>query len=389
MRVALTTDWMDTFGGGERVLYELHRMFPDAPVFTTVHRPDALPPFMQRMDVRTSFIQRLPGVRRSHMAFLPLMPAAFESFDLSGYDLVITTSSACAKGVLTPERTVNVCYCHTPCRYIWDLYEEYTRGHPARPLIAPVARWLRAWDRRSSDRVTHFVANSNEVAGRIRRHYGRGSEVIPPPVDVERIVPTGRDPDDFYLVVSRLVPYKRVDLAVAAATRLGRRLVVVGRGPERKRLRALAGPTVEFRGALTDAEVAELYARCRALLFPGLEDFGIVPVEAQAAGRPVIAYGRGGALDTVVDGETGAFFDSQSVDAVAEAMLRAEAAAWDPAVCRRNAERFDAAHFRQRMRRVIADQLAGASGARRERVRAHPAAVAAPRAAAVGPGVDG
>jgi glycosyltransferase involved in cell wall biosynthesis len=389
MRVALTTDWMDTFGGGERVLYELHRMFPDAPVFTTVHRPDALPPFMQRMDVRTSFIQRLPVVRRSHMAFLPLMPAAFESFDLSGYDLVITTSSACAKGVLTPERTVNVCYCHTPCRYIWDLYEEYTRGHPARPLIAPVARWLRGWDRRSSDRVTHFVANSNEVAGRIRRHYGRGSEVIPPPVDVGRIVPTGLDPEDFYLVVSRLVPYKRVDLAVAAATRLGRRLVVVGRGPELKRLRGLAGPTVEFRGALPDAEVAELYGRCRALLFPGLEDFGIVPVEAQAAGRPVLAYGRGGALDTVVNGETGLFFDAQSVDTLAEAMLRFEATAWDPAACRRNAERFDAAHFRRRMRRVIAEQLAGASGPRRERVCPHPAAAAPPPAAAVGPGVGG
>jgi glycosyltransferase involved in cell wall biosynthesis len=361
MRVALTTDWLDTFGGGERVLYELHRMFPDAPVYTTVQRPEALPPHLRRMDVRTSFIQRLPWVRRSHMAFLPLMPAAFEAFDLSGYDLVITTSSACAKGVITPERTVNLCYCHTPCRYIWDLYEDYTRGHPARPLIAPVARWLRRWDRRSSDRVTHFVANSREVADRIRRHYGRGSEVVPPPVDVGRILPTGRDPEDTYLVVSRLVRYKRVDLAVAAATRLRRRLVVVGRGPELERLKRIAGPTVEFRGALSDAEVADLYGRCRALLFPGLEDFGIVPVEAQAAGRPVIAFGRGGALDTVVDGETGLFFGEQSVEGLEEAILRFEAAEWNADACRRNAERFDAALFRRRMRRVIREQVGGAA----------------------------
>jgi glycosyltransferase involved in cell wall biosynthesis len=389
MRVALTTDWMDTFGGGERVLHELHRMFPDAPVYTTVYRPEALPPHMRGMDVRTSFIRRLPGIRRSHMAFLPLMPAAFESFDFSGYDLVITTSSACAKGILTPARTLNVCYCHTPCRYIWDLYEDYVGGRLARPLIAPVAAWLRSWDRRSSDRVDHFVANSREVAGRIRRHYGRAAEVIPPPVDVERIRPTGRDPEGFYLVVSRLVRYKRIDLAVAAATRLGRRLMVVGRGPELERLRAMAGPTVEFRGALPDAEVAALYGRSRALLFPGLEDFGIVPVEAQAAGRPVIAYGRGGALDTVVDGVTGRFFEEQSVEALAEAIVGFEASAWDPAAARRNAERFDAVHFRRRMRRAIADRVAAAS---RGRAAPEPAAAAGERPVpgpAVAPGVDG
>lgn len=358
MRVAITTDWMDTFGGGERVLHELHRMYPDAPVYTTVYRPQALPADMRGMDVRTSFIQRLPGIRRSHMAFLPLMPMAFEQFDFSGFDMVVTTSSACAKGVITPPGTANVCYCHTPCRYIWDLYHEYTRGRLAAPLIAPVAHWLRMWDRSSSDRVDHFVANSREVAGRIRRHYSRDSEVIHPPVDVDRIRPNGRAPEDFYLVVSRLVGYKRADLAVQAATRLGRRLVVVGGGPELKRLRALAGPTVEFRGRLSDPEVADLYARCRALLFPGLEDFGIVPVEVQAAGRPVIAYGRGGALDTVVDGVTGTLFAEQSVEALAAAIEDHEARAWDPAACRRNAERFDAAEFRRRMHDAVVREWA-------------------------------
>jgi glycosyltransferase involved in cell wall biosynthesis len=357
MRVALTTDWLDTSGGAERVLLELHQMFPEAPVYTTVFDPARVPASLRAMDVRTSFIQRLPLVRRSHMAFLPLMPAAFESFDFSGYDLVVTTSSACAKGILPPPDTLNLCYCHTPCRYIWDLYHEYTQRKLTRPLIAPVAHWLRMWDRLSSDRVDHFVANSREVSGRIRRHYRREAEIIHPPVDVERIRPNGRDAEDFYLVVSRLVPYKRVDLAVAAANLLGVRLVVVGRGPELGRLRSLAGPTVEFRGALPDDEVARLYERCRGVLFPGFDDFGIVPVEAQAAGRPVVAYGRGGALDTVQEGVTGVFFPEQTAEAVAEAILQLERSPVDPAACRAHSERFGREQFRDRMAATIAREM--------------------------------
>jgi glycosyltransferase involved in cell wall biosynthesis len=355
MRVAITADWMDTAGGGERVLAHLRALYPEAPVFTTVHDPRKSPEALRGMDVRTSFIQRIPLVRRSHLAFLPLMPLAFEQFDLSEYDVVITLNSACAKGVVTRPGALNLCYCFTPCRYIWDLYHEYTEGRSAlaRALFAPVAHYLRMWDRLSADRVDHFAAISREVAGRIRKHYRRDAEILYPPVDVERFHPTGRRPEDFYLVVSRLVGYKRVDLAVQAATRLGRRLVVVGAGPELKRLRALAGPTVEFRGRLPDPEVAQLYAQCRALLFPGLEDFGIVPVEVQAAGRPVIAYGRGGALDTVVDGVTGTLFGAQTVDALAEAMLEHERGTWDPAACRRNAERFDAAEFRRRLHESV------------------------------------
>lgn len=360
MKVALTTDWLNSFGGAERVLIELHRMFPSAPVYTTVHHPAGLPESMQGWDVRTSFLQRIPVARRRHQPFLPLMPLAFEQFDLGEYDLVVTTSSACAKGVLTPTETVNVCYCHTPSRYLWDLYHEYTRGRLSRPLIAPVAHWLRVWDRLSADRVDHFVANSRQTAARIWRHYRRESEVVYPPVDVERIQPNGRAPEDFYLVVCRLVPYKRVDLAVEACTRLGRRLVVVGDGPHRERLEAIAGPSVQFLGALPDEEVAALYARCRAFLFPGWEDFGITPVEAQAAGRPVIAYGRGGALETVVDGVTGTFFAEQTPEAVAEAILASESREHDPDLCRRNAERFDAAGFRARMGEVVERQLRAA-----------------------------
>jgi glycosyltransferase involved in cell wall biosynthesis len=367
MRVAITTDWLDSFGGAERVLLQLHRMYPEAPIFTTVHNPAALPPSMHGLDVRTSFIQRLPGIRRSHMAFFPLMPMAFEQMDLSDYDLVLTTNSACAKGVVTAPGTLNICYCYTPCRYLWDLYHEYTRDHPARFLMAPMAHWMRAWDRLAADRVDHFVAISHEVADRIERHYRRDSEVVYPPVDVERIRPNQRPPEDFYLVVSRLVSYKRVDLAVAAASRLGRRLVVVGRGPEMKRLQAMAGPTVEFRGWLDDAEITKLYAQCRALLFPGYEDFGITPVEAQAAGRPVIAYARGGALETVVDGATGVFFEEQSIDALVAAIERFEQHGWDAKLCRKNAVRFSAEEFRTRLGEAIEQQIARGRGVRQLR----------------------
>jgi glycosyltransferase involved in cell wall biosynthesis len=364
MKVAITHDWLTSFGGGERVVRELHRMFPDAPIYTAVYDPSRVPASVREWDIRPSFLQRIPFAKRKYQLLLPLMPMAFEQFDMSGYDLVVTSSSACAKGVITSPDAVNVCYCHTPTRYIWDLYHDYTRGHRARALIAPVAHALRLWDRLSADRVDHFVANSYEVASRIRRHYRRDSELIYPPVDVDRIVPDGREPDDFYLVVSRLVPYKRVDLAVQAANRLGRRLVVVGDGPERRRLEALAGPTVEIRGWQSDEAVAELLARCRAFLFPGWEDFGISAVEAQAAGRPVVAYGRGGALETVVDGKTGVLFEEQTVDSLAEAMLRAERIALDPGVCRRNAERFGADVFRAKLGAAIERQLQAARAAR-------------------------
>lgn len=353
MRVAITADWMSNVGGGGRVLTQLHSMFPDAPVYTTISDAATLPPEMRKWDIRTSFLQKVPFARRHYQAFLPLMPLAFEQFDLREYDLVISTSSACAKGVITRPDAVHICYCYTPCRYIWDLYHDYTRGKRSRALVAPVAHWLRIWDRLSADRVDHFVALSREVAGRIRRHYRRESEVIYPPVDVDRIRPNGKAPEDFYLVVSRLVEYKRIDLAVQAATRLGRRLVVVGEGPMRSRLEAMAGPTVEFRGHLADEEVADLLARTRGFLFPGLEDFGIAPVEAQAAGRPVVAFARGGAAETVLHGTTGVLFHEQTVEGVMEGMRALDRLRIDPASCRRNAERFRASIFREQLLEAV------------------------------------
>jgi glycosyltransferase involved in cell wall biosynthesis len=359
MKVAITYDWLNSFGGGERVLLELHRLFPEAPVYTTVHDPRRLAAGLRDMDVRTSFLQHIPFARRHHRPFLPLMPMAFERFDMRGYDLVLTTNSACAKGVITGPETVNFCYCFTPCRYVWDLYHEYTASLRSRILFAPIAHWLRVWDRVAADRVDHFAAISGEVAARIRKHYRREAEVIFPPVDVERIRPSEEDPEDLYLVVSRLVPYKRIDLAIQAANRLRCRLIIVGDGPDLRRLQGLAGPTVEFKGWLPDEEVAKLYRRCKAFLFPGYEDFGIAPVEAQAAGRPVIAYARGGATETVIDGETGVLFGEQSVDALVEAMLKLSAFTFDPGVCRRNAERFGADVFRGRLLSSIHERLEG------------------------------
>lgn len=358
MKVAITTDWLSSFGGAERVLLELHKIFPDAPIYTTVHAPDRLPPEMRALDVRTSFLQRIPFARTRYQAFLPLMPIAFEQFDLREYDVVITTSSACAKGVITRPDALNICYCYTPCRYVWDLYHDYTAGRRGRALIALVAHWLRLWDRLSADRVDHFVAISEEVRGRIQKHYRREADVVYPPVDVERITPNGLPPEDFYLVVSRLVPYKRVDLAVQAATRMGRPLKVVGQGPELKRLRAMAGPSVEFLGWRSDDAIVELYQRCRAFIFPGFEDFGITPVEAQAAGRPVIAYARGGALETVVDGVTGVHFAEQTVESLSDAIRRFERSPYNAQRCRKNATRFSTEAFRTGITTLLSHRLA-------------------------------
>ena len=353
MKVAIAHDWLNQFGGAERVVAELHNLFPDAPIYTTVYRPAEFPPEMRTWDVRTSFLQRIPFAQRRHQPFFPLMPLAFESFDLREYDLVISSSSACAKGVITRPDAVHICYSHTPCRYLWDSYHDYTQGMRFRALAAPVAHWLRLWDQLSSNRVDHFIANSSLVEDRIRTYYRREAEVIHPPVGVDRFQPNGLPPENFYLIVSRLVAYKRIDVAIEAANLLGRRLVIVGDGPQRKRLESLAGPTVALLGRRSDEEVAELYARCRAFLFPTYEDFGIAPVEAQAAGRPVVAYGRGGALDTVIPGVTGLFFQEQSGPALARAITEFESQNWDPALCRRNAERFASPLFLRRINVAI------------------------------------
>jgi len=348
LKAAIITDWLTQMGGAERVVLAIKELFPNAPLFTTVYNPDTVDPVFHDMEIRTSFIQKLPGAKKSYTKYLPLMPTAVEQFDLTGFDLVISSSSSVAKGVVTRADTLHVCYCHTPMRYAWDFYFDYLYGPDVSSLKRRVIPWLmnylRMWDRLSADRVDCFIANSRNVAGRIRKHYRREAEVIHPPVETSYFSPVN-EAEDFFLVVSRLVPYKRVDLAVQACNQLRLPLRVIGTGPELDRLKAMAGPTVKMLGRVTDEEIRWHYARCRALLFPGEEDFGITPLEAHASGRPVIAYGVGGARETVKKGITGEFFYPQTPEALAEVVSAFDPGCYDPQIIRKHAEAFDTRKF--------------------------------------------
>jgi len=362
MRVALVHDWLTGMRGGEKVLEVFCELYPDADLFTLLHLPGSCSPTIERMHLRTSFIQHLPDLARRYRHYLPLFPHAIESFDFSGYDLVLSSSHCVAKGVITPPGCTHVSYVHTPMRYVWDQFGDYfgpgRAGRLTRLAANVAAPFLRSWDESSALRVDRYLANSTHVQERIRKRYRREATVIFPPVDTARFHPIApAQGGDFYLMVGALAPYKRVDLAVEAFNRLARPLHVVGTGPERARLRALAGPHVKLLGALPDAEIAHLYARCKALVFPGEEDAGITPLEAMASGRPVLAYGKGGVRDAVVPLEpgathpTGIFFGRQSVEDLIDAVRRFEAAEsrFDPAALRRHAEAFDRAHFKRRI----------------------------------------
>ncbi len=360
LKTAIVHYWFVAQRGGEKVVAELCAMFPEADIFTLVLDRSALPPGLEDRPIRTSFVNSLPFARRWYQAYLPLMPLGLEQFDLRGYDLVISSESGPAKGVLTGPGTLHICYCHTPMRYVWDMYHDYMAGSGRlkRALMAPVFHYLRLWDRLSADRVDHFVANSSNVARRIAKHYRRTADVIYPPVDTDGFDIADRR-DDFYLMAGQLVGYKRSDVAVKAFNRLGRRLVVIGEGEQLPLLREMAGSNVEFLGRQPFDVLRDHYSRCRALVFPGEEDFGLVPVEAMASGRPVIAYGRGGALETVAEGRTGVFFHEQTAQSLEEAVLRFEAMEhlFVPADIRAYALRFGTERFRQEMSRMIRERF--------------------------------
>lgn len=355
MRIALVHDYLNQYGGAERVLEALHDLFPEAPIYTSMYAPEIMPPAYRRWDIRTSFMQKLPGVTRHHQPFLPIYPVAFETFDFSGFDVVLSNSSAWAKGVVTPPETAHVCYCLTPMRWAWR-YREYVErerlGSAARFVLPPAMTALRMWDVTSAQRVDRFVAISGAVAARVRKFYGREAEVIYPPVET-RVFANDQQPGDYYLVVSRLIPYKRIDLAVAAFNRLGLPLKIAGDGRDRAALQRAAGPNVEFLGRVSDAEAVELFKSCRGFIFPGEEDFGIAPVEAQAAGRPVVAFAAGGALDTVRDGETGVLFDRQDPDALVDAVRRLERLPIDPRRVATHAAMFGREVFEREILRVV------------------------------------
>jgi glycosyltransferase involved in cell wall biosynthesis len=349
MKLALVHDWLNQIGGAEDVLEHLVDLYPGAPVYTSMYAPDLMPDPYRAWDIRSTWMDRLPGIHRHHQRYLPLYPLAWQGLSLSDYDVVLSNKSGFCHGVRTRPGTLHVCYCLTPTRYIWDLDTYLARenlGAAVRLAARWVARIYKRWDYAAARRVHHFVAISTAIQDRIRRYYSRESTIIYPPAEVAERFALSAVTEDYFLIVSRLIPYKRIDLAVQACTRLDLPLLIAGRGRDRERLEAMAGPTVRFLGYVPDEDLPDLFARCRAFIFPGLEDFGIAPVQAQAAGRPVIAFKGGGALDTVIPGQTGAFFEQLTVESLMGALQEFDERAYDAAAIRAHAMQFDSAIFR-------------------------------------------
>lgn len=346
LNVVLSHDWLTGMRGGERVLEILCRAFPNAPLFTLIHDPSSVSKVINAHQIRTSWLQSLPGIINHYRYFLPLFPSAIELMRPPEADLLISISHCIAKGIRPRPGTKHICYCLTPMRYAWTFYKEYFGKSPIKAIFAkPMLSALRAWDRKASARVDRFVAISRHVQKRIKDFYGLESDIVYPPVDTIRLTPGGNGQENFDLIVSALVPYKRVDLAISAYSRLGYPLKIVGVGNEMKKLRAMSGSNIEFLGWQSDEKVLELYRACRLLIFSGEEDFGIVPLEAQACGRPVVAYGRGGALETVEEGVSGVFFNEQTEESLLAAVSRCASTRWDSSAIRANAEKFGTQNF--------------------------------------------
>ncbi|MBI4432050.1 MAG: glycosyltransferase [Candidatus Omnitrophica bacterium] len=360
MRVALSHDWLNGMRGGEKCLEEFCRMYPGSPIYTLFCQKDKISELLTRHPIRTSPLQFLPQTFQHYRYYLPLFPAAVQSFRVKNVDLIISTSHCVAKGIRKENGALHLSYCFTPMRYAWDFFEEYfgKKDRLAQSLIRKLLKGLRKWDQDSSDQVDHFVAISRHVQKRIWNAYQREADVVYPPVDTDFYSPNGREREDFYLLASALVPYKRVDLAIDAFNRLGRRLVVIGEGPDKEALEKRAQDNISFLGWQSDEVLREHYQRAQGLIFPGEEDFGIIPVEAQACGMPVIAFAAGGALETIRGHETGLFFREQTVDALVSAVMEFEKMTWDRNKIRENATQFNKDRFRTQMQAVIERLLA-------------------------------
>jgi len=365
-RVVLVHDWLTGLRGGEKVLARFCRMFPDAPILTLVHVRGSVGPSVEDgRRIRSSIVQWLPSAARNYRHYLPLFPAAIEGFDLDDVDVVISTSTCAAKAVVPTGRALHICYCNSPMRYAWDQFDAYFGvervGTVANAVLRPVLAALARWDRDTAHRVHHFVANSRYIAGRIGRYYNRRASVLHPPVATDFFTPGDTPPGSYFLVVSALVPYKRIDIAIGAARQLGASLKVVGTGPDEARLRSTAGPTVQFLGGVDDSQLRDLYRGARAIVLPAEEDFGIVPVEAMACGRPTVAFNRGGATETIEDGVTGALVAAQDASAFAAAMDGIRDRTFNPRALAARAAAFSADRFDAGFRTILADTLA-ASG---------------------------
>ena len=362
MKVALIYDRVNKWGGAERVLLALHEIFPKADLFTAVYSPSKAKWAKVFPKVVPSFLQKIPFTKSNHEFLGTFTPIAFETFDFGEYELVISVTSEAAKGVLTRSGTVHICYCLTPTRYLWSAHDYYFQKPPAKfkfipffqQLSRPLVKYLKAWDKIAAQRPDKMIAISTAVRDRIRKYYRREADIIFPPVDIEKFHPKSpSEKGEFYLVVSRLIPYKRVDLAIKAFNVLGLPLVIVGSGTEEGRLKKMAKGNIKFVGELTDARLADYYRKCTGLIFPQEEDFGIVAVEAQAAGTPVIAYKKGGALDTVKDGQTGVFFERQTVGDLTKAVRKARKIKFDRETLFKNAQRFSKEIFKKRFSELI------------------------------------
>jgi len=354
MRIALAHHWLVGMRGGEKVLEQICQVLPQSPIYTLVARPKKLSPILREHPLHTSWIQKVPGGATQYKKLLPLFPLAVSSMRIkSPIDLLVSSDASVIKGLSYPAGTPHVCYCHSPPRYLWDLQEDYTMSSEAggpigRALFSRVVPYVREFDRQAAQRVTHFIANSSFVRDRILAYYGREAEVIHPPVYLDEFEISSSKPDDFYLIVSQLVPYKRIEIAVTAFTRMKKKLVIIGDGSERGRLENAAGKNIKFLGSQPQSILRDHYRRCQALIFPGIEDFGITPLEAQASGRPVLAYRAGGVLETIQENSTGLFFNDQTAESLIGAIETFEAKRneFNPDACRKYAEQFGADRFR-------------------------------------------
>lgn len=363
MKTAIVHDWLVNYGGAERVVEQMLLLYPDADIYTLVYDEKKMGKIFPKEKVHTSSLQKIPMAEKLYTKFLSLMPKAFEEFDLTGYDLVIASSSCCAKGVITSPTTPFIAYIHSPMRYAWDLYYDYLKNS-GRLTKFFMKRWIpdiRKWDYISSQRIDTLVANSSYIARRIKKFWNRDAAVVYPPVDTDRLSISDEAAGDYFVVFSRFVPYKRIDLAISACARLNKKLIVIGSGSQEKELKLLAASCknadIKFTGRISDSEVKAYLQKCRALIFCAEEDFGIIPVEAQACGRPIIAFGKGGALETVVNEKTGVFFEEQSVGSLVKAIEKFEKLdkenTFNPKKIREHAEKFSAENFRKNLSEQI------------------------------------
>jgi glycosyltransferase involved in cell wall biosynthesis len=370
IKIAIIHDFLNQYGGAERVLEALHEIFPEAPIFTLLHEKEKMRGKFKNADIRTSFLQKFPKwIRKRHKWLLPLMPTAPETFNFRDYDLVISSSSAFAKGIVIKPKTTHICYCHSPMRYSWDWNENYLveqgLGKKRRIIARMILNYVRIWDRVAADRVDYFIANSKTTQARIKKYYGRESQVIYPPVEITKLEPgvpigtPGSNCGDYFLIVSRLAPYKKIDVAIEALNKLSLPLVVVGEGPPKyeRYLKKIAGPKTKFLGWLPDEKIQQYFGGCRAFLFPGEDDFGITPIEAMSQGKPVIALRKGGATETVIEGETGEFFNDSSIEVMVDAIRRfiERESVYDPDKIRAQAEKFSKEIFVENIKKTILD----------------------------------